>query len=293
MKRWAAMLALSVGLAGCRKSDRAAPARDGPPQRIVSQTIFSDEVLLALGAEVRDRVVAVSVLVDDPAYSTIAGRWPSTIPRAPMTSEAVLAARADLVIIADFTAVETRELLERTGVPLLTLTGFAGFDDFRKNTLAIADAVGESKAGRDLVERFDRELATAAPVRAEALAVVSWAAGNVAGTGTTFDDVAKAAGLSNLAATHDVAGHKPSAVEQLVVWDPQMLVVPCPAGKDCTQVAADVRAQPGIAATRAAREDCVVAMPSAILYSSGWAMLDAVDSLTEAAGSCDAGEATP
>ena len=74
MKRWAAMLALSVGLAGCRKSDRAAPARDGPPQRIVSQTIFSDEVLLALGAEVRDRVVAVSVLVDDPAYSTIAGR---------------------------------------------------------------------------------------------------------------------------------------------------------------------------------------------------------------------------
>lgn len=291
MKRRATALVV-LALAGCRKADPATPARDGPPQRIVSQTIFSDEVLLALGDDVRGRVVAVSVLVDDPAYSTIADHWPAAIPRAPVTSEAVLAARADLVIIADFTAVETRELLERTGVPLLMLTGFSGFDDFRTNTRAIADAVGESNAGHELVQRFDRELDDARPERTGP-SVVSWAAGNVAGTGTTFDDVANAAGLSNVAAAHDIAGHKPIAVEQLVTWDPQMLVVPCAPGQDCTQVAADVRGQPGIAATRAARAACVVAMPSAILYSSGFGMLDAVRTLAEAAASCRPGEATP
>lgn len=291
MNRRAAALALLV-LVGCRKADRDTATREGPPQRIVSQTIFSDEVLLALGGKVPERVVAVSVLVDDPAYSTIAEQWPAAVPRAPMTSEAVLAAQADLVIIADFTAVETRELLERTGVPLLMLTGFSGFDDFRTNTRAVADAVGESNRGGDLVDRFDRELGST-PKAETRLAVLSWAAGNVAGTGTTFDDVANAAGLSNLAAAHDVAGHKPIAVEQLVVWDPQMLVVPCAPGQDCAQVAADVRGQPGIAAVAAAREHCIVAMPSAILYSSGFGMLDAVRSLAEAATSCRTGEATP
>jgi len=291
--RAAGALAVAVGLLGCGKPDPAtAPDPDGPPQRIVSQTIFSDEVLLELGDEVRSRVVAVSALVDDPAYSTVANRWPKSVPRAPMTSETVLAARAELVIIADFTAVETRELLERTQIPLLMLAGFSGFADFRTNARAIGEAVGQAKAGQELVERFDTELAKRSSDAAGGLATVSWAAGNVAGTGTTFDDVAKAAGLTNVAARNDIAGHKPVAVEQLVVWDPQMLVVPCPTGRTCTEVAAEVRAQPGIAATRAARSDCVLAMPSAILYSSGWAMLDAVDALTKAAASCRRGEAT-
>ncbi len=44
------------------------------PQRIVSQTLLSDEILWDLGPQVRAHVIAVSKLADDPRYSSVVGR---------------------------------------------------------------------------------------------------------------------------------------------------------------------------------------------------------------------------
>src|SRR5690606_372695 len=85
------------------------------PERIVSQVVTSDEILWELGDEVRARVAGVSIMADDPTYSGVANSWPSSVPRVPGTSEALVAARPDLVIVASFTSPETRALLERSG----------------------------------------------------------------------------------------------------------------------------------------------------------------------------------
>ena len=276
------MLATSCALAACQQGTPQPASTPSTPQRIASQTIFSDEVLWRLGPSTQARVVAVSRLADDPGYSSVAGQWPTSVARSPLTSEALLASEADLVFVADFTAIETRELLTQSGVATVTLTGFSGFDDWRRNVAAVADAVGQADAGRALVQRFDAELASkSAQAASDGPTVVSWAAGNVAGSGTTFDDVARAAGLRNLAADQGIVGHKPVTVEQLVAWNPEMMVVPCEGDLDCGAVAARIAAQPGIAATRAATNAAVLAVPTRILYSSGWAMLEAVSALRQ------------
>ncbi|MBL4689326.1 MAG: ABC transporter substrate-binding protein, partial [Nannocystaceae bacterium] len=292
---------LALRLTGCQRTRPAASTATGPPQRIVSQTIVSDEVLWSFGPEVQARVVAVSRLADDRAYSGVAGQWPASVQRAPLTSEAVLASEADLVIVADFTAIETRELLANTGVNTLTLTGFSGFADWRANTQAIADAVGDPQAGHTLVAAFDDALRNRSVPAIGANAVdarptaVSWSAGNVAGRGTSFDDVAAAAGLRNLAAEQGIKGHKAVTIEQLVAWDPQVLVVACEGvgDVDCGAVAAQIASQPGIAATQAARNNGVLALPSRVLYSAGWSMLDAVTALREHASALRSGGLTP
>lgn len=271
------LLLVCVALLGLACKRRERPAPEGPPQRIVSQTILSDEVLWALGESVRPRVVGISRLADDPRYSLVAGTWPEDVERMPLSSESLLAKDPDLVIIADFTAVETKTMLEGAGLPTLQLSGFDGFADYRAHLRAIGGAIGAPDEAEALREEFDRALGRP-PTLASGLAAVSWNEGNVAGRATTFDDVARAAGLANLAADRGIDGHKPVTLEQLVAWDPAVLVIPCVGdeAQDCRRTERDTAAQPGIAATAAAREGLVVAVPSRYLYSVGRGMLETV-----------------
>jgi ABC-type Fe3+-hydroxamate transport system substrate-binding protein len=270
--------AIAAALSACGRTERD-PGSRSTARRIVSQTISSDEILWALGEPVRARVVAVSSLVDDARYSTIPGTWPQAVPRTPTTSEALLALAPDLAIVADFTAAETIALLENARVPLLRLSGFDGFADHRRHVAEIAEAVFAPDEGTSLVRAFDDRLAAVrAPVGGTRPSIVSFTEGNVAGAGTTFQDIAEAAGYDNLPARDGMAGHRRIALDRIVAWDPEALVVPC-GEDDAEAVTADIAARPGLKATRAVRDGRVIAIPSALLYSSGAAMLDVVERL--------------
>jgi ABC-type Fe3+-hydroxamate transport system substrate-binding protein len=291
---WAGALA---SLPACHKDASRAAAETGAP-RVASQTVLADEVLWDLGPAVHALVVAVSPMADDPRYSRVVGRWPSAVPRAAGTSEALLALVPTLVVLASFTAPETRRLLEQAGLRTLVLERFDGFSDYRDNVRAIAAAVGAAQDGERVVGEFDARLAA---LRLEARVrprVVSWNEGSVPAAGTTFDDAAVAAGWVNLPAQEGRRGHLQVSVEQLVAWDPDAIVVPCggafgaeddehddspaPEQASCTQAAAELATRPGLRATKAAREGAVIGVPSHALYSTGTAMLDVVQRLRDA-----------
>jgi iron complex transport system substrate-binding protein len=266
-------------LACGERAPRAAVA--DPALRVASQIVLADEVLWDLGPPVHACVIAVSAMADDPRYSRVVDRWPPAVPRAAGTSEALLALVPTLVVLASFTAPETRRLLEQAGLRTLVLERFEGFADYRANVRAIALAVQAPDAGERLVADFDAALAALRldpPVRPQ---VVSWNDGSVPGAGTTFDDVATAAGYTNLPAHADRHGHLQVSLEQLVAWDPDAIVVPC-GDADCPAAAATLAAQPGLGATRAVREGAVIGVPSHALYSTGTGMLDAVRQLRDA-----------
>lgn len=278
MKRFSCLVAVWVWIAACGEGSRAtvqAAASHALPQRIVSQTVVSDEILWALGPQVRARVVGVSKMVDDPRYSAIARTWPSSVARVPGTSEALVAAQPDLVIIADFSAAETRSLLRKADVPTLELHGFDGFDAYRQHATRIAEAVGAAAAGKGVVAQFDTELAALSRVPAPtAPTVVSWAAGNVAGTATTFDDEATAAGLRNVAAAHGIGGHRAVALEQIMVWNPDFVVIDCET--DCAAAERRLAERPGWSAMTAAEHGHIIAIDARLLYSTSHAMLEVV-----------------
>ncbi len=280
MSPWSRRRFVTTGLAmaGCGGTRRAAPP-DGA--RVVSQTVLSDEVLWNLGGPVRNDVVAVSTMADDARYSAVAGQWPDTVIRAAATSEMLLSLAPSLVILASFTAAETRTLIAKAGLRTLMLERFDGFADYRANVDAIATAVGAPQAGRQLVERFDTRLATLTRSAASGPRVLSWNEGSVPGAGTSFDDIATAAGYRNLPTLEGRRGHLQVSVEQLVAWNPDVIVVPC-GETDCVGVAQQVAARPGFSATTAARQGAVLGVPSHELYSTGAGMLDVVQRLSTA-----------
>lgn len=267
-------------LLACERRASPASAHDGS-LRIASQTVLADEVLWDLGPSVRAHVVAVSPMADDPRYSRVVDRWPAPIPRAAGTSDALLALAPTLVILASFTAAETRTLLEHAGLRTLVLERFDGFDDYRANVRAIAAAVETPAAAEHVIAAFDERLATLRLHPTERPRVVSWNEGSVPAAGTTFDDVATAAGYRNLPAEQGRHGHLQISVEQLVAWDPDVLVVPCDAER-CPETTAEIAARPGLRATRAARDGMVIGVPSRDLYSTGAGMLDTLARLRAA-----------
>jgi iron complex transport system substrate-binding protein len=281
-RRFAAVL---FALSACTGAPGPAEtAGEAPARRIVSQTILSDEVLWALGPAARARVVGVSALADDVRYSGVAGRWPEEVPRRALTSEGLLALDPDLAVIASFTAPEVRALLADHGVRLLELDRFTGFADYRAHVRRLAAVVEDPPAGERLIADLDdrlRRLAAARP--AERLPAVSWGDGHAAAGGTSFDDIAEAAGLSNMAKEKGLQGHVPVALELLVAWDPAVIVVTCPATEPddpaCRAAEADAAGLPGVRATAAARAGRIVAVPARELTSIGEGMVRAAEIL--------------
>ncbi len=270
---WPLAAVVAVGLACGGQAPRA-----GHAERIVSQVVFADEELWALGPEVRARVVAISGLADDARYSTFTGGWPAALPRV-AGGEAIVAQGPDLVVTAEFTAAETRAVLEQLGIATLQLEGWRGFDDYRAHVRALGDAVAAPTAAAARIAEFDASLAAMQQrfAAAQRPSVVSWHEGNVAGRGTIFADEALAAGFDPIAVGHGIEGHGSLSLEALVTWDPDYIVVACEG--DCEATERDFAARPGFAGRRVARPGRVIAIPAPLLYSAGFGMLDVVERL--------------
>ncbi len=270
-----AALALGVLLAAC---GRPAPQASGPAERVVSQVVFADEELWALGEPAHRRVVGVSTMADDARYSGVAHEWPASVARV-AGAEAIVAAGPDLVILAEFSAAETKSVLEQLGIRTLVLRGFDGFDDYRVHVRELGDVVGAADAAQARIGAFDARLAElrVAPSGDARLGIVSWQEGTVAGSGTIFADEAEAAGLRELAGEHGIVGHQSISLETLVAWDPELIAIGC--DDDCTGAETAFAARPGIALTKAGRTGGIVGIPAHVLYSTGFAMLDVVERL--------------
>ncbi len=250
------------------------------PNRIVSQTILSDDVLWELGADLRGRVVGVSALADDARYSPHPNRWADSVPRISTTGEGVLALQPDLAILASFTAAETRALIAASGVHALILEGFEGFESYRRHVAEIGSAVGDPDGAARLVTEFDTRLQSLQSSPATRPSIVSYNEGMVPAAGTTFHDEAQAAGFINGPSARGLTGHTRVTLEQISAWDPAFIVVPC--GRDCVAATASVAALPGLAATRAVRSGHIVPIPSHLLFSTGPDMLGVVQHLAAA-----------
>jgi ABC-type Fe3+-hydroxamate transport system substrate-binding protein len=271
---WAWVWVWVTLVAGCRSpTKRAKP--EGPPQRIASRTVFADEVLWALGDEVRGRVVGLSPMADDARYSTVAGRWPEATPRVGRNPEELLALAPDLVILASFSAPEYRAAIEDK-VHAVVLDDFTGFEGYLANLERIGEATGAEAEAAKLRARFEArraKLEAARPPADERPSVIAWDYGYVPGAHTSFDDAATTAGFVNLAAREGIEGHQRVDAEQLVAWDPRWIVIGC-GEQPCAAAVAKLGEQPGIAKLAAVEQGRVLAIEAPYLATTGAGMLE-------------------
>jgi len=262
------------------------------PQRIVSLTMFSDEVLLELVGP--GRLIAVTSFATDPAVSNIAERIAAIPNRLDFHAELILSLRPDLVVVANWSEAQAVDQLRAAGLPVYLSSSAITVEQVRQKIRALARVVGEARAGEELVARMDRRLESlskrlAAVPEDRRLTVLDWSAwGAAMGRGSSWDEVVRRAGLRNAVADLPVDGwgQVPLSKEKLIELDPDLLVLPGwvygeQGGAEAfyAQVAAD----PALRNLKALRNRRLVRVPENLRATTSQHMAEAIEFLARAA----------
>ncbi len=199
-----------------------------PPIRVVSQTVGSDELLLALAKP--EQIAALSHLADQEEFSAVAEeakKYPKL--RHSDDAEGILKHRPTLVLFANYSRSELVEQVRRSGVKIVMFEHYKTLDDAYANLRLLAHELGAEQRAEAViadcqarVARLRDRLRNVQPVRVIAPSTY----GVIAGDETTFQDLCDFAKAENLAARlGHLHGHAAPPIEQMLTWPIDKVVV--------------------------------------------------------------------
>lgn len=202
-----------------------------PDVRVVSQTVGSDELLLALAEPAQ--IAALSHIARDPDFSAVAAEAAAYPQIAMGDAETILRFHPTLVLFADYSRPEIVAQVQRAGVRVVIFDHYDSLDDAYANLRTLARDLGaETKAEAVIaacetrVAELRRRLSAVAPLRVLAPSTY----GLIPGRDTTFQDLCDHAAAENIAATlGNLRGHVPPPSEKLLTWPIDRIVL---AGRD-------------------------------------------------------------
>ena len=222
----AAAAVLAVSAAGAA-AEAAATSEAGPPARVVSLNLCTDQMALLLAAPAQ--LVSVSFLAHDPSAAVL-WRRARGIPGNHGLAEQVFPLAPDLVLAGAFTSRATVAMLRRLGVRVEEFPLENDFDDIRANLRRMGALLGAGDRAEALVAELDAGLAEAAPPEGarRPRAAPYYAAGFTSGAGSLADEIIRAAGLRNIAAERGLRGMTRLPVEVLAMEAPELLITGAP-----------------------------------------------------------------
>jgi iron complex transport system substrate-binding protein len=242
-----------------------APAAATTPQRVVSQTVGTDELLLALADP--GQIAALSHLGREPAFSLTAEEAKAYPKLKSFDAESVIRFRPDLVLAASYSEAPTLALLRGAGVKLIVVERFESLEDVYANIRIIGAALGHPARADELVQGTERRVAELArrlrgvkPVRVLAVSTYPFTAGSQ----TTFQDLCDHAGAINVAAEAGLVGHASTPEEKLLTWNPEVLIASDTEGPDVAARLGQILAYMHLPALKAGR---LVLLPGSLLGS--------------------------
>jgi iron complex transport system substrate-binding protein len=297
LEAWA--LGLLGLLAGCGPTAGAARGPqalataqlDAPPRRILPSTARALEFAAELVGPERfaglpEQGFEYAVLgADEAAYAALPRFYA-------YLAEPVLALAPDVVLGDPWQPGDTSQRLVEAGLPVVVLPETVGWRDAADVLLEVGRLIGEPARARQAVERLERRVSAledGAARRAglRALAYSNFGSqGFSAGAGTTIDSVLALAGLTNATAEAGRQGHGPIGFEQLLVADPDVIVVSAPlhteaghAGDRGGASEAILLSEPSLASLRAVRERRIVSLSPGLYASASHRVVDAAEAL--------------
>lgn len=207
----------------------AAACFGGPPMqlaRVVSQTVGTDELLLALAEP--GQIAALSHLSRDARFTAVSREAAAHPQIPPSDAEGIVRFRPTLVLISSYSQPELVAQLERLHIRVMRFDQFNTLDEVYANLRRLAKELGTEAKAEALIARCQarvadlaRRLKGVAPVRV--MAPSSY--GFIAGRDTTFQDLCDHAGALNVAAEAGLLGHAPTPSESVVTWKVDRLVL--------------------------------------------------------------------
>jgi iron complex transport system substrate-binding protein len=253
-----------------------------PPHRIVPANATAVDLVAALVGP--ERVAGFPVQALD--YSTLhaGGGAFAELPRFDAwLAEPVLALEPDLVVVDPYQAIDTNARLREASVRVLVLPEIATYPDAREALERLSRVLGAEERCAAIVADLDARVArlreeagrrSREPLRAMCYSNFG-SAGWTAGSGTTVNAMMELAGLVNVVAEAGRVGHVGASFEDLLTFDPDLILVSRPlameAGHAGDRGGASERvlsSEPSLAGLRAVREHRIVSLP-AWLYAAG------------------------
>jgi len=202
------------------------------PQRIVSLTLCTDEILLSLVPQ--GRLIGVTTYAADPAVSNVAAQAAAIPNKLDLNVEAIVALNPDLVLVASWTDAGPVQQLRDAGVPVYLFASPVSVKEVGQKILRLGLLTGEQAKAREIVDGMNARITAVvqrvsmvpADKRLTVLDYTPWGASQ--GVGSSWDDVIRLAGLRNGAAsvTSDVLGQVPMSQEGILQINPDLLVLP-------------------------------------------------------------------
>ncbi len=212
----AAALALSLGVGGA--------AMAGPPERVVSINLCTDQFALLLAAP--GQLVSVTHVAADPRVSAMAAAAEGLqLNRA--HAEEVHALAPDLVLAGPWTSGYTVALLRRLGIAVAVIPDVRGLDDVPEALRATGAALGRDAAATAMADTYAADLAalrTAADAGRQPRAAIHNPNNYTSGAGSMADQILTLAGLANVAAEVGIEGGGWLALESMVMLAPDLVI---------------------------------------------------------------------
>lgn len=253
----------------------SALATGAPPQRIASLNLCTDQLLLMLVPRARIASVTDWARKPESSYMAAAAR---TVPTNGGLVEAVLPQHPDLILAGTFTDVTLVQLLRKLGYRVEVVAVPQNLAEARSHILHFGELVGAEAAARELVADMDARLQRIAPPPAtKPLAAVYAPNGITVGRGTVLAEILERAGWRNLGSEQNVEGYGQLSLEQLLVAQPQLIVLDVTADANGGSIAHGYLEHPALAAL--SRRAQTVVMPPSLSECVGPMTVDAIELL--------------
>ena len=216
LRRASRIAALAVALCS------AAAASAGPPERVVSINLCTDQLAIMLAAP--GQLVSVSHIAADPLASAVAERAHGYRLNHGQAEE-VHAMAPDLVLAGPYTSRYTVNLLRRLGVEVRELPVAERLADIPETIAQMGEWLGQSAAADELIAEFDSGLGALTVEPGERpRAVLHYANNYTSGVGTLADEILTVAGFANIAAEDGLRGGGTLAMERIVMARPDLII---------------------------------------------------------------------
>ena len=195
------------------------------PQRVVAASVLAAESLFGLLPS--DRLAGAHLFTADPGYCLVAdlAEGVRLVGAAP---EQLLSVEPDLVLVDAYTRPETFALLSLAGVPVVRTIDPHSFADIESNLRTIGRVTHMEDGLADVIAKMQQQLQVVEDLGEE---LPRWrilsldGALHTYGEGSLFDAVARAAGVTNVAAERGVELFRKLDIEEVLAWRPDAVVL--------------------------------------------------------------------
>ncbi len=234
------------------------------PERIVSLTLGTDEILLSLVDP--QRVRAVTYLAVDSLWTNVGDIAQQVAHTVESDPEQIIALQPDLVLAAIYNNPDHVQLLRDAGIPVVVVALFDTVDQVAENIRFVARLTGDEERGEELIAAMAERLAfieaQVAKAQTKPRVLFYSSFGSSAGKGSTFSDIVRRAGGINLGDEALDSTFGEISLEKIVELNPDVIITDEYAPEDNAKWRENFSNHPALANVNAKKNGHIYTVPA-------------------------------